>query len=112
MSKWKEYFCLTPMCESNALISAETLGKICLSLGRDYVVCCDDRGGIGIGKLDVIIAERKDGVQTVCFDCAKAQGFVPKDKVFGVWTGRCDICHETKPCSDLHHDWRKKGESK
>lgn len=109
MSNWKECFTLTPMCESGGLISAETLGKICLSLGKDYVVCCNDRGGIGIGKPNVIIAERKDDVHTVCFDCAKARGFVPKDKVFGVWTGRCDICHETKPCSDLHRDWQKKG---
>lgn len=47
-------------------------------------------------------------VQTICFDCAKKNGFTPKNKAFGVWTDRCDVCHETKPCSNLHHDWRKK----
>lgn len=51
-------------------------------------------------------------IQQVCFDCAKAHGFVPKDKVFGVWMGECEVCHKTKFCSNLYHDWQKKGKSK
>lgn len=54
MNKWNEYFCITPMCESEGMISAETLGRICLALGKDYVVCQDDRGGIGFGRLNLI----------------------------------------------------------
>ena len=48
-------------------------------------------------------------IGAVCSDCARAAGFVPKDKVVGVWTDECGICHELKPCTDLHHDWKKKG---
>ena len=48
-------------------------------------------------------------VQAVCFDCAKAAGFVPKEKVVGVWIDECDVCHERKPCTNLHHDWKRKG---
>ncbi len=44
-------------------------------------------------------------IGAVCFDCAKAAGFMPKDKIVGVWMGECGICHEKKPCTDLHHDW-------
>ena len=51
MSKWEEYFCVTPMCESDEMMSAETLGRICEALGRDFKVCYDDRCGIGFGKL-------------------------------------------------------------
>lgn len=43
----------------------------------------------------------------VCRDCAIAAGFVPKDKVVGVWIGECGICHERKPCTDLWHDWKR-----
>lgn len=48
-------------------------------------------------------------IRTICFDCAKAHGFVMKDKAVGVWTDKCEVCHERKPCTNLHHDWRKKG---
>ena len=46
-------------------------------------------------------------VHAVCRECATAAGFVPKNKVVGVWMDECGICHEQKPCTDLHHDWRK-----
>jgi hypothetical protein len=32
-----------------------------------------------------------------------------KDKAVGVWTDECGICHERKPCTNLHHDWKKEG---
>ena len=54
MNEWSEYFCITPMCESQGMISAKTLGRICMALGEDYVVRIDDRGGIGIGKQNII----------------------------------------------------------
>jgi hypothetical protein len=30
---------------------------------------------------------------------------MPKDKVVGVWTDKCGICHKQKPCTNLWHDW-------
>jgi hypothetical protein len=51
-------------------------------------------------------------IDAVCFDCAKKAGFKLKDKVVGVWTGKCEICHEQKPCTSLHHDWKKESEVK
>ena len=45
---------------------------------------------------------------SVCEECAKEVGFVPKDKVVGVWMATCDICGVLKPCTDLWHDWQKK----
>ena len=49
-------------------------------------------------------------IHAVCRECATSAGFVPKDKVVGVWLDECGICHERKPCTDLHHDWRLKKE--
>lgn len=49
---WKEYFCLSPMVESDKMITAETLGRICEVLGSEFMVCWDDRGGIGFGRLN------------------------------------------------------------
>ena len=49
-------------------------------------------------------------IHAVCRECATSEGFVPKDKVVGVWLDECGICHERKPCTDLHHDWRLKKE--
>lgn len=53
-------------------------------------------------------------VSAVCFDCARAAGFTPKDKVAGVWVDKCGICNQRKPCTDLWHDWKpeKEGEVK
>lgn len=53
-------------------------------------------------------------VSAVCDDCARTLGFTPKDKVVGVWTDKCGICHQRKPCTDLHHDWNppKEGAAK
>ena len=50
-------------------------------------------------------------VGAVCRDCAIAAGFTPKHRVVGVWTDECGICHQKKPCTNLHHDWNppKKG---
>lgn len=50
--RWKEYFCLTPMVESDNMITAETLGRMCDALGYEFMVCHDDRGGIGFGRLN------------------------------------------------------------
>lgn len=44
-------------------------------------------------------------VGAVCNDCAFTLGFTPKNKLAGVWTGECGICHQRKACTDLHHDW-------
>ena len=53
-------------------------------------------------------------VGAVCYDCAIKAGFLPKNKVVSVWMDKCGICHQQKPCTDLHHDWHhpKKGETK
>lgn len=54
-------------------------------------------------------------VGAVCSDCAKKAGFTRKDKVVGVWDGECEVCHQTKPCTHLWHDWnppKKKREAK
>ena len=47
-------------------------------------------------------------IGAVCSDCARAAGLEPKDKIVGVWTDECGICHRRKPCTDLNHDWKKK----
>ena len=44
-------------------------------------------------------------IGAVCFDCAKAAGFTPKNKEVGVWTDECGICNQHKPCTSLWHDW-------
>lgn len=46
-------------------------------------------------------------VHAVCRECAIAAGFTPEDKTVGVWMDECGICHERKPCTDLHHDWHR-----
>lgn len=46
-------------------------------------------------------------IGAVCFDCARKSGFTLKEGAVGVWTDECGICHEQKPCTNLHHDWRK-----
>ena len=46
-------------------------------------------------------------VGSVCRDCAIKAGYKPKGKVVGVWMDKCGVCHQRKPCTDLHHDWRK-----
>lgn len=50
-------------------------------------------------------------IGAVCSDCARNAGYTPKDKAVGVWLDECGICHQKKPCTDLHHDWNppKKG---
>jgi hypothetical protein len=47
-------------------------------------------------------------IHAVCRECATAAGYIPKAKTVGVWTDECGICHERKPCTDLHHDWRNR----
>lgn len=44
-------------------------------------------------------------IGAVCFNCARKAGFTMKDKAVGVWTDKCGICHEQKPCTNLWHDW-------
>ena len=46
-------------------------------------------------------------VGAVCDECARAAGFVRKDKVVGVWIDTCGICGQTRACTDLWHDWEK-----
>lgn len=50
-------------------------------------------------------AKTLNDISDICFNCAKELGFKPKDKAVGVWVGECSVCHETKPCTDAHHDW-------
>ena len=35
----------------------------------------------------------------------KAKILKMKALAVGVWTDECGICHERKPCTNLHHDW-------
>lgn len=51
-------------------------------------------------------------IDTVCFDCARKAGFKFNKVVASVWTGKCEICHKQKPCTSLHHDWKKESEVK
>lgn len=52
-------------------------------------------------------------IGAICFNCAKELGFRAKDKAVGVWVDECSVCHETKPCTDAHHDWYPpKGDNK
>lgn len=44
-------------------------------------------------------------VGAVCFDCARKAGFKFNKTAASVWTGKCEICHEQKPCTNLWHDW-------
>lgn len=60
----------------------------------------DVRGGKKMKKIDY------SKIQVVCFDCAKKAGFTPKNKVVGVWTDKCGICHKWKPSTNLWHDWK------
>lgn len=46
-----------------------------------------------------------ENVGAVCFDCAKREGFVLKEKAMGVWEGECEICHQRRPCTHLWNDW-------
>jgi len=48
----------------------------------------------------------------VCRECALAAGFVPKNKTVGVWVGKCVMCGERKPCTDLAHDWTRPNKEK
>ena len=50
-------------------------------------------------------------VDAVCSDCARNMGWKPKDKVVGVWPGKCDVCGKNRSLTSLHHDWEK-GETK
>lgn len=44
-------------------------------------------------------------IGAVCFDCARNAGFSQKKKSVIVRNDEYGICHERKPCTDLHHDW-------
>ena len=43
----------------------------------------------------------------VCAECAIRMGWTPKDKMVGVWQGKCEFCGRNKPLTSLHHDWRR-----
>lgn len=49
----------------------------------------------------------EDMVDSVCDECATKLGWKPKDKVVGVWMGKCEVCGKEKPLTSLHHDWYK-----
>lgn len=53
-------------------------------------------------------------VCAVCDDCARTLGFTPKNKIVGVWTDECGVCHQRKSCTNLWYDWNppKKGGDK
>jgi hypothetical protein len=55
--------------------------------------------------MDAKIINKYKDIDSVCSKCAQSIGFVPKDKVVGVWMGECELCHEFKPCTNLWHDW-------
>lgn len=46
-------------------------------------------------------------INTICEECARNLGFVPKDKAIGVWMDKCEVCGEEKPCTNLWHDWKE-----
>lgn len=48
-----------------------------------------------------------DNRDSVCSDCARKMGWKPKNKVVGVWQGKCDFCGKTTGLTSLHHDWYK-----
>lgn len=48
-----------------------------------------------------------DDRDATCAKCAKERGYVMKNKVVGVWVGKCEFCGETRALTSLHHDWRK-----
>jgi hypothetical protein len=45
-------------------------------------------------------------IGAVCWTCAKAAGFTPKDKIVGTWVDECGICHLHQLCTNLWHDWK------
>lgn len=49
---------------------------------------------------------------SVCDECARKMGWKPKNKVVGMWVGKCDWCGEIGPLTSLLYDWTKKGETK
>lgn len=49
----------------------------------------------------------EDDVDSVCDECATKLGWKPKDKVVGVWMGKCEVCGNERPLTSLHHDWYK-----
>lgn len=55
--------------------------------------------------------EIEDSIDSVCAECATNLGYKPKDKVVGVWPGKCDVCGKKRSLTSLHHDWEK-GETK
>ena len=57
------------------------------------------------------MCEIEDRIDAVCDECAMNLGWKPKDKIFGVWTGKCDVCGKNRFLTSLHHDWEK-GETK
>lgn len=58
------------------------------------------------------MAKDLNAVGAVCDECARKAGYVPKNKVVGVWVDHCGICNRVMACTDLHHDWKKKEENK
>ena len=51
-----------------------------------------------------------DDINTICDECARDLGFIPKDKVVGVWMDNCDNCMQYRPCTNLWHDWRRQSD--
>lgn len=38
-------------------------------------------------------------IYSICYDCAKAKGWEPVNFAVGVWTGKCEVCKQTKACT-------------
>lgn len=36
-----------------------------------------------------------------CFDCGKEAGHIPKGHMSSVWQGKCEICEQEKPVTEL-----------
>lgn len=52
-----------------------------------------------------------EDINTICDECARELGFIPKDKAVGVWMDNCDNCLKYRPCTNLWHDWRKENKN-
>lgn len=48
---------------------------------------------------------------SVCKECATKMGYKPREKVCGMWQGKCEFCGKDKPLSSLSHDWAKNGKA-
>lgn len=47
---------------------------------------------------------------TICYECATDKGLVLKDKIVGVWAGKCPYCKKERSLCDEVHDYKYPGQ--